>query len=104
MNKYSRIFQILFALPWIVFGIQHFMYAEFVATLVPAFMPFKLFWAYFTGLAMIETANSFIFNKLSALAAILLAAMLIGFILLIHVFTVSGNPADAKIWTRPFQD
>ena len=104
MNKYSRIFQILFALPWIVFGIQHFMYAEFVATLVPAFMPFRLFWAYFTGTAMIAAGISFIFNKLGSLAAVLLAAMLIGFILLIHVFVVSESASEAKTWTRPVQD
>jgi uncharacterized membrane protein len=104
MKKYDRIFQILFAIPWLVFGVQHFMYAEFVATLVPAFMPLKLFWAYFTGTAMIAAGISFIVNKFSKLAAILLGLMLTGFILLIHISVVSGNPAEAKVWTRPVQD
>lgn len=104
MNKYSRFFQILFVIPWIVFGIQHFMYAEFVATLVPSFIPFKLFWTYFTGAAMIAAGISLIANKLSAYAALLLGLMLIGFIALIHVSVVSANPFEAKIWTRPEQD
>jgi len=104
MNKYSRIFQILFAFPWIVFGIQHFMYAEFVATLVPAFMPFKSFWVYLTGTAMIAAGISLIVDKLSALAALSLGSMLAGFIGLIHLFVVAGDPADVKLWTRPAQD
>lgn len=104
MKKYSVIFRILFALPWIVFGIQHFMYADFVATLVPKFMPFKLFWAYFTGTAMIAAGVSLIAGKLSFWAALLLGAMLVGFILLIHVFVLAAGPLDAKIWTRPVQD
>jgi uncharacterized membrane protein len=104
MKKYDRIFQILFAIPWIVFGVQHFKYAEFVSGLVPKFMPFGLFWAYFTGAAMIAAGISLIVNKLSSLAALLLGLMLVGFILLIHVFVVSASPSDPKIWTRPLQD
>ena len=37
----------------IVFGAQHFMYAAFIATLIPAWIPFHLFWVYFTGAGFI---------------------------------------------------
>jgi len=104
MRNYGRLFQILFAIPWLVFGFQHFRYAEIVATLVPAFMPFKLFFAYFTGTAMIAAGISFIINRFARLAAILLGVMLLIFILLIHVPKVSASPSDIKIWTRPLQD
>lgn len=108
MKIYGRIIQTLFAIPWIIFGIQHYLYADFVSTLVPSFMPFRLFWAYFTGTAMIAAGLSFIANRFSKLAAILLGAMLIGFILLIHVFVVAGAAAEAKIeaktFIRPVQD
>ena len=43
--------RILFAAPLLVFGVQHFLYARFIATLVPAWIPGRLFWAYFIGVA-----------------------------------------------------
>lgn len=103
MNN-NRIFQIVFAIPWIAFGILHFIYADFVATLVPAFMPFKLFWTYFTGTAMIAAGISFIVNRFSSIAANLLGLMLSGFILLIHVPKLAVNFGDINSWTRPLQD
>lgn len=36
--------RILFAAPLLVFGVQHFLYAHFIATLVPAWIPGRLFW------------------------------------------------------------
>src|SRR6185369_7111164 len=33
----------------IVFAFAHFNYAEFTATMVPGWIPYKLFWAYATG-------------------------------------------------------
>jgi uncharacterized membrane protein len=41
--------RLLFASSLVVVAIQHFMYAHFVATLVPAWLPARLFWAYFVG-------------------------------------------------------
>jgi hypothetical protein len=38
----------LFAVSMIVFGTQHFMYAVFIATLIPPWIPAHLFWVYFT--------------------------------------------------------
>lgn len=102
--KNNRILQVVFAIPWIAFGILHFLYADFVATLVPAFMPFKLFWTYFTGTAMIAAGISFLLNKFSSLAANLLGLMLTGFILLIHVPQLAIGFGDVNSWTRPLQD
>ena len=39
----------LFSIAFIIFGAQHFIYADFVATLVPRWMSWHLFWAYFVG-------------------------------------------------------
>lgn len=93
----------LFAVPWIVMGIQHYMYAGFVATLVPSFIGGKLFWVYLTGTAMIAAGISFISNIKIPLAATMLALMLMIFILLIHVPILSGHPLLIN-WTRVFQD
>jgi uncharacterized membrane protein len=34
-------------------GVQHFLFAPFVVTLVPAWVPAPLFWSYFAGVALI---------------------------------------------------
>lgn len=104
MKKIIKIVRVAFAAVWLVIGAQHFMYVDFVAKLVPAFMPAKTFWAYFTGAAMIVAGISFVVNKKSSLAAVLLGAMLTVFILLIHVPALIGNPSAIAAWTRPLQD
>lgn len=104
MENIVRIARILFAVPWLIFGIQHFMFVSFVANIVPAFMPMRSFWAYFTGAAMIAAGISFIINKKSSLAAFLLGIMLMIFVLLIHVPILAGNLVTATNWTRALQD
>lgn len=103
MRKISRIFQVVFAVPWLIFGLQHLMFANFVAGLVPAYFPARLFWAYLTGVAMIAAGVSFIINIKARLAAILLGLMILMFIVLIHVPKLTGD-FSAINWTRALQD
>ena len=104
MKKLTRVAQIVFGIPWLVFGAQHLMFADFVAGLVPAYFPARLFWAYLTGAAMIAAGISLIANVKARLAAALLGAMLIGFILLIHIPKLAGGDLSAISWTRALQD
>lgn len=104
MKGNLRIVQTIFAIPWIVFGIQHFMYADFVANLVPAYFPARVFLAYFIGVAMIAAGISFIVNIKARLAAILLGVMLLIFIFLIHIPTLAGDSPTLINLTRAFQD
>jgi uncharacterized membrane protein len=80
------------------------MYAEFVSGLVPACMPFHLFWVYFTGTAMLAAGVSFLICKQVRLAAFLLACMLLLFILMLHPLLLSSEPAVGIHWTRFLQD
>lgn len=82
------------ALPMGVFGTDHFITADFVATLVPRWIPFHLFWAYFVGAALIAAALSIILEKYSVLAATLLSAMLFSFVLLMHVPNLATDVRD----------
>jgi uncharacterized membrane protein len=58
-----------FGIPLVIFGIQHLMYGRFVATLVPSWIPGRLFWAYFVGVAFIAAAVSIATKKQAYLAA-----------------------------------
>ena len=79
------------------------MYAGFVRDIIPAYIPFRMFWVYFTAIAMMAACVSFVTGILSALAARLLGCMMVIFLLLIHTSILSGDP-HAINWTRFFQD
>lgn len=72
--------------------------------MVPAYMPMRLAWAYFTGAAMIAAGISLIINKKSSLAAFLLGAMLLGFIFMLHIPKLTENASVFRIWTGALQD
>ena len=61
------------ALP--VFAIQHFMYARFIAGLVPAWIPARLFWAYFVGAAFLAASGARLADKMTYAAAVALGTM-----------------------------
>ncbi len=103
MGKIIRITQIVFAVPWLIFGIQHFQYVDFVANIVPPYFPARWFWAYLTGAAMITAGTGFIVNIKARLAAALLGVMLLSFVLLIHLPTIA-NDSSVINWTRMLQD
>jgi uncharacterized membrane protein YphA (DoxX/SURF4 family) len=72
-------------------GIQHFLFAGFVATLVPRFIPGAYFWTYFAGIALIAAGIGFCTPPLRRLTAWLAATMVFSWVFLVHVpliFTV----------------
>lgn len=72
-------------------GIQHFMFAGFVQTLVPRFLPGPYFWTYFAGAALIAAGIGFCVPPLRRMTALLAAAMVFSWVFLVHiplVFTV----------------
>ena len=58
-SKYSLMpGRLFFGLAMIVFGIQHFLYVRFLATLVPRYLPGHHLWILGTGLALIAAGLS----------------------------------------------
>jgi uncharacterized membrane protein len=66
-------------------GIQHFVYADFVAKLVPAWIPQPRFWVYFTGVALIAGGIGIIVPKTVRLAALLSGIMILLWVVLLHI-------------------
>ena len=81
----STFARILYALPFAVFGINHFVYAKDMQHMVPCFFPLKIYWVYLTGVALIAASLSIITKIHAKLAALLLALMLAVFIVTIHI-------------------
>ena len=80
----------LIAISLVVFAVQHFIYARFVATLIPAWIPAPLFWAYFTGIAFVAAAISIATKRMLGLGAMLLGTMFFLWVVLLHVPRVAG--------------
>ena len=102
LDRVTTLGRYLYALPLFIFGTQHLMYARFVATLVPAWIPGQLFWAYFVGVAFFAAALSIIARKIAILAATLLGLMFLLWVILLHMPRVAAAPHDGKEWTSAF--
>ena len=102
MDKTTTFGRFLIAIPMAIFGIQHFMYAAFVAGLVPSWMPARLFWAYFVGVAFVVASAGIVFQKTTRPAATLLGAIFFLFVVMLHIPRIAAHPGDGNEWTSGF--
>ena len=66
-------------------GVQHFMFTDFVATLVPPFIPAPHFWTYLAGVALLAAGIGLCAPRFRRLAAVCSAAMVFSWVFLVHV-------------------
>jgi len=90
---YNRIF---FALTMTLFGLDHFLYPEFVATLVPNWVPGHLFWCYFAGVALMLSGIAIILKIQLKTAALLLGLMIFLWLVMLHIPRAIVAPATDK--------
>jgi uncharacterized membrane protein len=91
--------RILFAAALVVFGVQHLMYGRFVAGLVPMWIPARVFWAYFIGVAFIAAALAIVTGKLATIASSLLGTMFTLWVFILHAPRVAGDVHSGNEWT-----
>jgi len=92
----------LFAISMIVFGAQHFMYAGFIATLIPGWIPLHLFWVYLTGTGMIVAGLAIATGILAPVASSGLGMMFLLWFLVLHAPRVAASPRNGDEWTSAF--
>ena len=92
LGKLIALGPILFSIPIISFGIFHFLYAKDVADYVPAWVPARLFWAYFCGAALIGSGLAIILKIKSVQAATLLGIMIFIWVIILHIPRVVVSP------------
>jgi len=85
MKHLSTIGRILYAVPFAVFGLNHFLFVNFYIGSVSSFIPLGPYTIILTGIFLIMASLSILFNKYIKVSTILLAALLLIFILTIHI-------------------
>ena len=85
MKYLSTIGRILFALPFGIQGVNHFLMTSYYMGMMSTFIPGGGYTILITGLALIAACISIIAKKYIQLSCLLLALLLFIFILTIHV-------------------
>jgi uncharacterized membrane protein len=84
-----RIARILFAVSLIPIGLSHIVYVKQTADLVPAWLPYRIGWAYVTGAGQIACGLGVLFSIFPRVAARAEAGMISLFTLLVWVLRFS---------------
>jgi len=90
---YGRIF---LSITMILFGIDHFLYPQFVVMLMPKWIPGSMFWTYFAGVALIGSGVAIILKIKLKLVALLLGTMIFLWFILLHIPRAIADPYGDK--------
>src|SRR5258708_68200 len=99
LDKAFPLGRVSLAFPLGVFGAEHLTSTRAIMKLVPAWMPGKLFWTYFVGVALIAAALSFIFRVRIRLSATLLGIMFLCFVAMMDLPAAIAKPHSRFAWT-----
>jgi uncharacterized membrane protein YphA (DoxX/SURF4 family) len=95
----SRVALICMAVCLLMFGLAHFLYLGFTASMVPAWLPGgQKFWAVLTGVAHLAAGIALLLGIKARLAAILLTVMFASFSVLVHLPTLIAAPQSHLNW------
>ncbi|KAF2335100.1 DoxX family protein [Flavobacterium daemonense] len=93
LEKFIPCGRVFYSILMIVFGLSHFAFANFIATMVPKWLPAPMFWTYFFGVVIVVSGVSIIFKILIKPIALLFALTLFLFFLFFHIPDAVANPS-----------
>jgi len=94
--------RMLFAVSLLPIGLSHLVYVKQTAELVPAWLPYRVGWAYVTGAGQIACGLGVLFSVLPRVAARAEAAMISLFTLLVWGPAILAAPKTRLPWTAFF--
>ena len=94
--------RLFFAIALVIFGIQHFLYVSFLATLIPHYLPGHHLWVLGTGLALIAAGLSLATTIEDKYAAYGLFILFFGWLVLLHAPRILHALHNGDEWSSGF--
>lgn len=116
LDKIAALTHLCFAIPLAVFGAEHLSMPPALMNLVPAYMPWRLFWAYFVGCALIAASLSIATKIAVRWSGLLFGIMMFLFVAMIHlpgalatgnvlhIFRSQAGPQERIPWMIVFRE
>jgi uncharacterized membrane protein len=98
LDKVVALSNLCFAAPLAVFGALHLAAAKALATMVPSYMPWPLFWAYFFGFALLAASLSIATKILVRWSGLLFGIAMFCFVLMMDIPGALATPGDRFGW------
>jgi len=99
LDKIVALSNLCFAIPLAVFGAEHLSGARFIMLAVPSYMPWRLFWAYFVGFALLAASLSIATKIQVRWSGLLFGIMMLLFVAMLHIPRALAIPGDRIPWT-----
>jgi uncharacterized membrane protein len=104
LDKIVALSNLCFAVPLAVFGALHVAEVKFVLPIVPSYMPWRLFWAYFVGFALLAASLSIATKIQVRWSGLLFGVMMFLFVAMLDIPGVLGSPRDRFAWALAFRE
>jgi len=88
---------------FLIGGIQHFIFIDFVKTLVPRWIPGDVFWSYVAGVGLAAAGIALITGFQRKLAALIVSYMVFTWFVILHVPRGFGETASYNEWIAIFE-
>ncbi len=103
-EKIVALSNLCFAIPLAVFGALHLFGARFVIDIVPVYMPWRLFWVYAVGCALIAASLSIAAKIGVRWSGLLLGIMMFLFVAMIHLPGALRHLHERILWVIVFRE
>lgn len=97
-HTYILIGRISMGLFMIISGYEHFIFLEFVKTLIPAWIPGNTFWSIFSGIALLAGGIGLMIPKTAPLAGMMTALMIFTWFLILHLPRGMADFSNQNEW------
>ena len=105
LDKIVALRSVCFAVPLAVFGALHLFGPRFVTSLVPPYMPWRGFWVYAVGVALVAASLSIAVRVGVRWSGLLFGIMMFLFVAMIHLpGALARRPYERVIWTIVFRE
>jgi uncharacterized membrane protein len=85
IDKIVALTYLCFAVPLAVFGAEHLSSPQSMLAIVPSYMPGRMFWVYFVGLALMAASLSIATKRQVQWSGLLFGAMMFLFVAMLHL-------------------